>query len=194
MTLCRKAHLVIGLVCGSVLLALPCFAADGVGFNRQTYDLVMRVVNFAILAYIIYRYGKDPLKDFLASKRASVVLSFEQIDEQKEEIARQHEEQNTLLAQMDQKIDSIRNYYHRLAQDEKEKIMARANATRDHILKDGQERADREFEKGKAEFRKDVVELAIQLAEQRIRQEITTTDNENLVQDYLGQLSSVAKS
>jgi len=194
MTLRRKAHLVVGLVCGSLLLALPCYAADGIGLNRHSWDLAMRLVNFAILAFVIYRYGKDPLKNFLASKRASVVLSFEQIEEQREDIARQQEEQDALFAQMDEKLESIKSYYQRLAQDEKEKVMARAAATREHILKDAQQRADREFEKAKTVFRQEVVELAVQRAEQKIQQEITVADDNSLIQDYLGQLASVAKA
>ena len=194
MTLCRKAHLVMGLVCGSLLLALPCYAADGVGFNRHTWDLAMRLVNFGILAFVIYRYGKDPFKNFLASKRASVVLSFEQIEEQREDIARQQEEQDALFAQMDQKIASINSYYQRLAEDEKEKVMARAAATREHILQDAQQRADREFEKAKGQFRQEVVDLAVRRAEEKIQQEITVTDDKGLINDYLGQLASVAKS
>lgn len=194
MTLCRKAHLVVGLVCGFLLLALPCYAAEGIGMNRHTWDMAMRLVNFGILAFVIYRYGKDPLKNFLASKRASIVLSFEQIEEQREDIARQQQEQDALFAQMDQKIESIRSYYHRLAADEKEKVMARAAATREHILKDAQQRADREFEKAKTMFRREVVELAVRRAEQKIQEEITVADDQSLIQDYLGQLASVAKA
>lgn len=191
MWLFKKAHVGLGTAIACFFVAVPCFAAEGGGFDRHTWDLIMRFVNFGILAFVIYRYGKDPLVKFLAGKRASVALSLEELQKEREFLARQQEEQNTLLGQIDVKIDSIKEYYHRLGQDEKEKVMARATMQRDHMLEDARQRADREFEKAKMKFRAEVVEMAMQLAEQRIRQNITVSDDRNLVNDYISQLSAI---
>jgi len=191
MLLFRKAHVGLGTAVACILLAIPCFAAEGGGIDRPTWDFTMRIVNFAILAFVIYKFGKDPLVKFLAGKRASVVLSLEELEKEKEYLAQQHDEQAGSLANIDEKIDSIRDYYHQLGQDEKRKIMERAELHRGQMLEDAQLRADREIEKAKAKFRAEVVELALQLAESRIRQNITVSDDRSLVEDYIAQLASL---
>jgi F-type H+-transporting ATPase subunit b len=158
-----KAHvgLVTAITC--IFVAIPCLAAEGGGLDRHSWDTIMRVINFGILAFVIYKYGKDPLVKFLASKRASVALSLEELQKERELLLQQQEEQNVLIAQIDEKIDGIIQYYHRLGHDEKEKILARAILQRDHMLEDARQRADREFEQAKTMFRAEVVELAMQL-------------------------------
>jgi F-type H+-transporting ATPase subunit b len=192
MWLIRRAHLGLGAaVACVVLIAVPCFAAEGGGIDRPTWNMIMRLVNFGILAFVIYKYGKDPLVKFLAGKRASVVLSLEELEKEKEYLNQQEEEQSALMAGIDEKIGSIKEYYHRLGQDEKQKIMERATISRDHMLEDAKLRADRELEKAKERFRAEVVGMALELAESRIRQNITVADERKLVREYIDQLSSL---
>lgn len=195
MWLFKRAHLGFAATVACItLLAIPCLAAEagGGGFDRSTWDVCMRIVNFGILAFVIYKYGKDPLVKFLAGKRASVVLSLEELEKETEYLARQREEQDTLLSNIDEKIGSIRDYYHRLGQDEKQKIMERATVQRDHMLEDARRRSERELEKAKGKFRAEVVEMALQSAEARIRQNITVADERELIGDYIRQLSDMS--
>ena len=195
MTRFRKTHMVAWAAASALaLVAVPCFAAEGGGLNRHTWDLAMRVINFAILAFVIYKYGKAPLVKFLADKRNSVVVSFEDLERERNEFAAQQEEQNRLFAQMDEKINTIRSYYHQLGQDERERILARAEIHREHLLEDAQVRADREFEKARAAFRQEVVEMAVEMAEERIRGQINDADQKNLIEGYVNQLSTVTPS
>jgi F-type H+-transporting ATPase subunit b len=192
MWLIRRAHLGLGAaVACVVLIAVPCFAAEGGGIDRPTWNMIMRLVNFGILAFVIYKYGKDPLVKFLAGKRASVVLSLEELEKEKEYLNQQKAEQSALMAGIDEKIGSIKEYYHRLGQDEKQKIMERATISRDHMLEDAKLRADRELAKAKERFRAEVVGMALELAESRIRQNITVADERQLVREYIDQLSSL---
>jgi len=193
MRLCKRAHVGLVTAIACIFVAIPCLAAEGGGVDRHSWDFILRIVNFAILAFVAYKYGKDPLVKFLASKRASVALSLEELQKERELLLQQQEEQNLLLAQIDEKIGGIKEYYHRLGQDEKDKILARATLQRDHMLEDARQRADREFEQAKVKFRAEVVEMAMELAEQRIRRIITVADDRNLVSDYIDQLSSIGE-
>ena len=188
MLLFRKAHVGLGTAVACIFLAIPCFAAEGGGFDRATWDLIIRIVNFAILAFVIYKYGKDPLVKFLSGKRASVVHSLEELENEKEYLAQQHGEQAQSLANIDEKINSIRGYYHQLGQDEKLRIMDRAEVQRNQMLEDAKLRADMEIDNAKTRFRAEVVEKALQLAEDQIRRNITVADDRSLVKDYISHL------
>lgn len=191
MWLYGKAHVGLGLAVACIFLAMPCMAAEGGGMDRATWDLAMRIINFGILVFVIYKYGKDPLIKFLASKRASVELSLEDLEKEKQNLSWQQEEQDRLFAAIDDKMASIRDYYRRLGEDEKERIMERAKIHRDQMLEDARLRAERELEKARGVFRAEVVDMALHLAEQRIRQNITVADDRLLVEDYMRQLVSM---
>lgn len=191
MWLCEKAQVGLGVAVACMLAAAPCMAAEGGGMDRATWDLAMRIINFGILVFVIYKYGKDPLIKFLVSKRASVELSLEELEKEKQDLTRRQEEQNALFAAIDDKIASIKDYYRRLGEDEKRKIMERAKIHSDQMLEDARLRADRELEKARDVFRAEVVDMALQLAEQRIRQNITVADDRMLVEDYIRQLGAL---
>jgi len=191
MWLLGKAHVGLGVAVACIFSAMPCMAAEGGGMDRATWDLAMRIINFAILVFVIYKYGKDPLIKFLASKRASVELSLEELEKEKQNLTRQQEEQDRLFTAIDDKMASIRDYYRRLGEDEKEKIMERARIHRNQMLEDAGLRAERELEKARGVFRAEVVDMALHLAEQRIRQNITVADDRLLVEDYIRQLVSM---
>ena len=57
-------HLTISLI----VLHLGSFdaqAADGTGDWRPVFDLVMRWVNFLILAFLLIKFSRVPIKNFL---------------------------------------------------------------------------------------------------------------------------------
>ena len=61
-----------GLVIAGCALCIHIFgddtlAAESGGTWRSTYDLIMRWANFLILAFIIFKFGKKPLINFMKS-------------------------------------------------------------------------------------------------------------------------------
>ncbi|MBC7357258.1 MAG: F0F1 ATP synthase subunit B [Desulfacinum sp.] len=174
------------------MVADPANASSTVfGIERAVWDLAWRWINFGILMFFLVKYLKDPLVNFLKGRREQIAQVFEGLKEKEEALKRQQEEQEALLAQLDEKIESIRAYYHEIGQEEKEKILAQAELTRRQILEDAKIAAEREFEEAKKRFRAEVVDMAVALAEQRLKKKITKKDQTNLLQAYLGQLSEI---
>ena len=58
-----------------ILLHLSAFevqAADSSGDWRPMFDLVMRWVNFLILAFLLIKFSRAPIKKFLADKKQTI--------------------------------------------------------------------------------------------------------------------------
>lgn len=179
------------------VLTFPCLASEsseGGWAGRELWDLAWRWINFGILVFVFMRYAKTPLIDFLASKREDMVAIFDDLKEEEQEMAKRQEEQSGLLARMDERIEQIREHYRRVGREEKERILGEAREFEAQLADVAEQRALAEFEKGKARFRKEVVEYAVGLAEERIRERMEEEDQERLVQRYIGSLSDVEAS
>ena len=190
----KTCWLVVGVLGAIGAMAFPCEAAEGSGFDRHTWDLAMRYINFGIFAFLIYKYGKGPLVGFLREKRESIALPLAQIKEEEEALLMKQKEQADLLTQIDERIEKIKEFYRQIGQEEKVKILAEAEASSRRILQDAEDVASREFEEAKKKFRGEVVELAVRLAEERIRRNITTEDQDQLVQGWIRQLGTMEVS
>jgi len=161
------------------------------GIDRSLWDLCWRWINFGILVYFIMKYLKGPLVNFIKGRREAIAGLFDQLREKEQALDRRRREQEALLAQMDEKIESIKAYYHEIGQEEKAKILAQAERIRQHILEDAKLYAAREFEEAKKRFRAEVVDKAVLLAEERIRKKITKKDQQRLLANYLEQLETM---
>ena len=83
----------ITLFCGYIILCLislhflgqEAFAADNPDEWRPVFDLVMRWVNFAILAFLIIKYARTPIKDFFRNKQDEVTKQIQTLEDKKHE-------------------------------------------------------------------------------------------------------------
>jgi F-type H+-transporting ATPase subunit b len=189
---------VIGIASALLMfMAFPCVAAEtseGSGFDRHTWDLVWRLINFAILAFVIIKYGKPPLMKFLVGKGEEQAVRFGDLEKQASDLAKEEEEQKTTLTHIDDRIQKIKDYYHQVGQEEKERIIAETELLKQQIQENARQKIVAEFEDAKKAFRKDVVEQAVGLAETRIRGNLDLQDQEGLVQKYLDQLTGLPHS
>ncbi len=164
------------------------------GIERSLWDLGWRWINFGILVYFILKYLKGPVVNFIKGRQQAVAGVFEEIAEKEKALERRRREQEELLAGLDEKIQSIKAYYHEIGQEEKNKILAQAERLRRQILEDARLAANREFEEAKKRFRAEVVEAAVAMAEERIQKKITKKDHQLLMENYLVQIQAMKGS
>lgn len=187
-----KGVLLAGIVTGLVLAGSPCAAAGAVfGVPRASWDLALRLINFGILAFLIFKYGKEPLLNFLQGQREQVRGRFESLEDEAKGFEQQKRDQEGLLQGLDQKVEEIKKYYHEVGESEKQRILEQAESTRQFMLKDAEAAAGRDFEEARKRFRAEVVDLAVALAEDRIRKNIGKKDQTQLVTKYVRQLAGM---
>ena len=54
---------------------------------RSTFDLVMRWVNFVIIAFVLVKFGRKPIKDFFSNRREKIDQQIKKYEQQKEAAA-----------------------------------------------------------------------------------------------------------
>lgn len=178
------------LLVGFVVSAHAASSETVFGIDRGLWSSFWRIVNFLILVYFLNRWLKEPIKEFFRNQHRSIVSEFEILEEQEKKLSEQQARQNELFARLDDKISEIRAYYEQMGKGEKDRLLRQAEELKKKALDDARIITEREFEQAKKQFREEVIDLAAQLAEGRIRQTIRYEDHQALIFQYLEMLEA----
>ena len=180
-------------VCGGISLGVlglhlgghEAFAAEKTSNWRPTYDLIMRWVNFGIIVFILNRYAKTPLKNFLRSKKEDLAQEIDELEEKKEDAnAKIRETQKTIEAS-DVRFADLKARIVQQGEREKLKIVESAQQQSRAMLADANRRIDASILQARNTVKGELIDAAIDLAMERLPQEITAVDNEKFVNEYL---------
>ena len=182
--------LVFGLVV--VAFAAHGFASEGgegahhVDSAKQLKDFGWRVVDFVALVILLgWALKKADVKGSLAARREGIAKALNEAVVAREAAERKFAEYNERLAKANQEVDAIYAAIKREGEVEKARIIAEAQATATKIREQAEKAASQEVAKARAELRGEASRLAVQLAEQTLREKITKGDQDRLVGEYL---------
>ncbi len=171
-----------------VLVFLFCteaVAAEGKSNWRATYDIVMMWVNFLILVFLIVKFGKAPVKNFLNGQREELSGEISGLEGQRDEMVRQVKETIKKMEQSQVRFKEIRDKIISKGKARKQEIIEEAGFQSRIMLEDAQRRVENQILTAEKKFRADLVDEAMDLALKNIGQYITEEDNQKLLQQFL---------
>lgn len=194
----KKLATSIALAAGTLLLAAAAFASGGgegahhVDRGAQMKDFVWRVVDFALLAGIIWwALKKANLKGSLTERQAGIERALKEAEQARAEADRKLTEYSERLKKANEEIDQLQAAVRQEAQDEKARIIAEANAMADKIRQQATASAAQEVAQAKAALRDEAARLALELAEQTLKEKVTGEDQSRLVGEYLSKVVNI---
>ena len=95
------------------------------------------------------------------------------------------------LELLDEEIQKLQQAVGVLGQKERDKIIASAEQTAEHLLEKARLEAAYAVEQAKSQLRREVIDEAVKTAEESVRKAINKTDQERLVNEYLHNLKQV---
>ena len=177
--ICFIILLSLSLWCGEAL------AAEGSGGWRPTYDLVLRYINFLILAFLIIKYARKPLVNFFKEKSQDVKKEIQQIEIEKNEV------QNQVKALLDareknkEKLEQLKDRILSQGKAKQKRIVDDAVQESRLLLENTHQKLENRILKAKNALRTELVDMAIDLATKKLPEEITDQDNQRFVDHYL---------
>lgn len=188
----RSLVLVFTIMLALLGLAAAGFASEAgegahhVDTGKQLKDFGWRVLDFSVLlAIVIWALKKANVKATLAERQAAIDRSLNEAAEAKAAADRKLAEYNEKLAAANREIDDIYAAIRTEGEAEKARIVAEAQATAEKIREQAKQAAAQEIVKARAELRSEAARLAVELAEQNIREVIRKDDQDRLVGEYL---------
>ena len=177
---------------GIVLVAAVAWAAGGgeehVDTKAQLIDFAWRIVNFAILLFILYKLMWKKMKGFFAGRREGIKASLEEAEVVKADAEKKFKEYDEKIKKAEEEIQGISEMIKAQGEEEKKRIIADAGRAAEKMKEDAKARMDQELKKAKNELRLEASELAVQMAEDILKKKVTKEDHESMVREYLDRM------
>ena len=152
----------------------------------QMKDFGWRVLNFALLAaMIIWGMKKFKVGALLKDRQAGIEKALKEAVQAREAAEKKSAEYSEKLEKATKEIDEIYASIKKEGELEKERIIAEAKVGAEKIREQAEQTAAREVLKARAELRAEAARLAVQLAEQNLKQKVGSDDQNRLVGEYL---------
>jgi F-type H+-transporting ATPase subunit b len=153
--------------------------------NRPTWDLIMRWVNFLILAFVIIKYSRAPIAQFLKEKRSETSLTIKQLEEKKQAAERKIQEGQAHLQASRDRLTLIKERIVAEGRRRKERIIEDARQESRLMLAAAQVRIENQIRDAAKRVRHDLIDKAAELAEARLPKLLAEQDHHRLVKRWL---------
>lgn len=176
---------------GIVLVAAVAWAAgaeEHVDTKAQLIDFAWRIVNFAILLFILYKLMWKKMKGFFAGRREGIKASLEEAEVVKADAEKKFKEYDEKIKKAEEEIQGISEMIKAQGEEEKKRIIADAERASVKMKEDAKARMEQELKKAKNELRLEASELAVQMAEDILKKKVTKEDHESMVREYLDRM------
>jgi F-type H+-transporting ATPase subunit b len=174
---------------GLLLSGADAWAAESAGNWRPVYDLVMRWVNFLILVFLLVKFGRVPIKNFLRSRKDEIAREIESLEQEKTKV----------LFEVDQNLKAIEDSQDRFVA-RKERIMRQGEKRKQEIIEAGQREGEIVIESAKHKIqskilkaedrvRNEIIDSAFALALERIPQLVNASDHERMLENFYSEIT-----
>lgn len=150
--------------------------------------VLAQLINFLILAIIIYYLGRKPLTAYLQSRsdkvRQGLVEAQKLLEEANEKLA----DYSARLERMDDEMTRLREEFIAAGVAERDRLVADAGAKAERMKRDAEVRLQQEFAQLREELRVELVEKALATAREALEKKVTDADHRRLADDYVGRI------
>ena len=161
------------------------FAAEITSNWRPTYDLIMRWVNFGIIVFVVNKYAKTPIINFLRGQKEKLAKEINKLEDEKEDVVAKIKETQEAVDESEIRFAELKERIVQQGKRKKQEIIESAQQQTRMMLEDADRRIKSYFLQAKNAFKAEMIDAAIDLAMERLPQEITDEDNHKFIDQYL---------
>jgi F-type H+-transporting ATPase subunit b len=176
-----------------VILALLVFpmsaalAASGKGWVATDW---FRVLNFGILAVVLFLILRKPVASALSSRIAGIKKELADLESQKEAAEKKLAEYSDKLSDLEKESEHIVADYIKQGNEAKARILKEAEASAEKLQAQARRNIEHEFDQAKKQLQAEVLEKSLAKAEELIKAKISTDDQNRLVDEYLDKVEA----
>ena len=185
-----KALLVMSLV----LIPVAVFAAGGGGHadsGAVLKDFIYRCFNFALMVGLLAYFVTKPIRKGLKGRTEEIENKLAEAEAAKEAAEAKHREYSEKLAKATEEIASIAASIRREGEMERDKIIAAATEMAAKIEQEAENKAAGVVAKARTELREEAASLAVELAEDLLKKQVSADDQKRLVEEYMQKMGEL---
>ena len=158
--------------------------------GRGAVDVIARLVNFAILAGSLWYLLRSPIAKYLADRGTQIRSDLVNAAELKQTAAAAIEEIDRKMKALPAELEALRAQGAQEIAIEEARIRAAAAAERERLLEQARREIDLQVKVAERELVTYAADLAVGVASERIKNTITSDDQQRLVDRYVQQLKA----
>ena len=148
-------------------------------------SLVYPALNLAILLAVLFYFGRKPIQSFFVERRGQIREELERAAKMKAEAEERYAQWQRRLVDLDTELESIRAAARERAEIERDRILTEAEAAAERVRADAHAAVEQELRRAREQLRREAADLAIELAAQRLREQITPADHDRLLDEFV---------
>ena len=154
-------------------------------------DLGFRIMNFAVLLFLLVKFGAKPIGSGLAARREEIKNEIEDLEARKKVAEQSFAEFETKLSAVEKEIDTVVEKAVAQAEVEKAKIIEKAEQAAEDIQRQAEMAIQKEVMEARRSLKDEVADQAAVMAEELIVKNLTDEDQVKIVEDYLAKVGAV---
>jgi F-type H+-transporting ATPase subunit b len=159
-------------------------AAGGEGAS-PIYNLIMKFVNFGILAGILFYFLRKPVSQSLADRREDIKRQLDEAREAKEAAEAKYQEYKGRVANLEQEIRQIQEDFRAEGDRLRARIVEDSRQAAEGIRRQAEAAGASEVRRAIDDLRAEVGDLAVQVAAEMLAKAYTAADQKKAVQDAI---------
>jgi F-type H+-transporting ATPase subunit b len=183
-----SAVLALAVVACAVLIPFLAMASEGGGHadsGAVLKDFLYRCFNFALMVGLLVYFLNKPARKGLKNRTTEIEKTLADAQAAKDAAEAKYQEYSQKLAKATEEIAGITEAIRREGELERQKILAAARDMAAKIEREADNKAAGVVTKARAEIREEAARLAVELAEELLKKQISTNDQKRLVDEYM---------
>lgn len=188
---CKQDHIGrAGLIILTVLFflsagAVEVLAAEGGGGWRPTYDIIMKWVNFGILAFIFFKFARRPLQNFLSDKKNEISLQIKKLEDEKDRLLQRVREAEMEMEENVARLEELKERIVQTGERRKLEIIEDARQESRMIIESAKQKMEGRIIRARTRLRAEMVDAAAEMALDKLPGLVTEDDNRKLLEQFM---------
>lgn len=165
--------------------------AEGAGSAEgHSGTLVWHAVNLIVLLSVLVYFLRAPIRGFFATRRRDIEQNLERAAAVLREAEERLADWKGRMVRLDAEIQELRRLAQERAEAERRQILADAEAAAARIRRDGAAAVQQEERRARDALRKEAADLAMELAGELLRQQMTDADRARLAEEFIERMET----
>jgi len=158
--------------------------------NKKQPPYIALLVNFAVLLFIYYKFGKGPVAEGLKKRREGIAKQIEEAARIKKEAEGRAKKYQAQLERLDEEAEQTKQAIRTTGESDRERVLREAEEKAARLERDADALLEAEKRQAKRVLYEEAVEKAVKRAEDLLRNKLTQADHERLAEEFLAQLAA----
>lgn len=166
------------------------FCAEEAGHGGEWKEWLWKILNFAILVFILVKFLGKPFKNFLKQRTELIEKTLKEAREARELAEKALAEVEERLKSKDKEIQDIISISERSGKTEYDQLIRQGEEMKEKVITQAKSNIEYELKAAIDTIRAEAVEIAMELAEKKIKERLSEEQQLRLIEESLSKMEA----